>query len=931
MILRCSASAAPNTLRTLLTAALLLPTAGALPAQTANPLPHRVFATSRFAIDKILARPYDRNVPFGASGDLVWATSPQGWGFREGVQLLYVTNLNTFDVIINGNGKNYVVEKADYFPSHVHSVGAVGAPLRASASFTYTTDNMENPLTKPFEPAKRWTCWSSGRREDWFEVDFGKTRRLGGLDLYFFDDQPNGGCAPPESVRVELFRNGKWNDVPARPLTPVPGKNTIIFSGFAPEQGERLRLTFRNRGENLYTGLYGLDPAFADTKPTPAGANPKSTGRTTQNLITRIPEDLIVTGDKWITQNDVLVSRITVRNPGKTKQPLFLRMDSPLSGTMRGFADERQVEGYPLYLVAAGTDGKERNTTFLTELAPGQSRSFTFACAGGHTKTEAGSKLNKALADANPLKSQTAAYQGWFDSNIARFACSDPLIEKMYYHRWYNVKKNSMNPHLGALKHRAFSEGRWTSDWYANVISYGAGHQIRESRWLRDPSYAWGHLQTWTENERPDGIFPSHITPKGQQGGQYTDWIGSTAWDAYLVHPDKRLLAKVADPVARNAEGWKKVYGWNDSPLLVVDSHWWTGMEWQPSFFSFSDYQTGGGAGTAPDKMTPLSRVDLTAYNFGNAQNSARIYSALGRTADAARMRQLADATRDAVLKEMWNPETNWFQSLRASDEAKAPAKEIIGLYPFYFDLPPAGKGYEAAWKTALDPDLFWTKWPLASAAKDCPAYSQTGWPVGPGGSGCMWNGPSWPHANSIVLTAMANTLRHYEHGVLSKEKLYDLFASFTRVQYKDQDRRIPWTGEFYDGDDGKWKTDQRDYNHSTWIDPLISDLIGIVPRNDDVLEIDPLVPKEAWSWYVLDGQSYRGHDITIAYDKTGSHIAPGFKGYAVYLDGKLIEHTSRPKHVLFDMGAHKLRGNPVTVDHWDRILRPRTIAGPKR
>ena len=45
---------------------------------SAKPLPHRVFATSRKSLDTVLARPYDSDVPFGASGDRVWATSPQG-------------------------------------------------------------------------------------------------------------------------------------------------------------------------------------------------------------------------------------------------------------------------------------------------------------------------------------------------------------------------------------------------------------------------------------------------------------------------------------------------------------------------------------------------------------------------------------------------------------------------------------------------------------------------------------------------------------------------------------------------------------------------------------------------------------------------------------------------------------------------------------
>ena len=41
--------------------------------------PHRIFESNRVKVDKILARPYDAEVPFGSSGDILWATSPQGW------------------------------------------------------------------------------------------------------------------------------------------------------------------------------------------------------------------------------------------------------------------------------------------------------------------------------------------------------------------------------------------------------------------------------------------------------------------------------------------------------------------------------------------------------------------------------------------------------------------------------------------------------------------------------------------------------------------------------------------------------------------------------------------------------------------------------------------------------------------------------------
>lgn len=856
--------------------------ASVLKAQTPQ-LPARVFQQSRFSMDKILARPYDSGVPFGASGERVWATSPQGWAFAEGVQLVYLTNLNAFGLTVKSGETNYVVGKAEYFPSHVEMTGEAGAELTASASFTYVTDNVLNPLSKPFEPGKRWTCWSSGRREDWYTIDWGKPRTVNALDVYFFDDAAIGGeCRAPESLTIEAHIGGKWQEVNLAPFVPIAGKNSLRFPDGI--RTERLRLNFRHKGAKFYTGLYGVEPFWSKSDAVPTET------------------DLRVTGAKWITPDDVLTAQITIENTGKDIKPLFVRMDSPLSGMAHGFLDSKTVAGYPLHLAAGGTDGKMRDDAFVTDIRPNEKRTFRFACAVAENADLAQFRLKTVLADRQALATQIAAYQGWFDENIGYFACSDPLVSKLYYHRWYNLKKNSLNPQMGALRHRTFAEGRWTSLWYANVISYGAAHQLREARWLRDPSYAWGHLLTWTNNPRPDGIFPSHITPEGQRGGQYCEWIGAAAWDTYLVHPDRESLGKAAQSIQRDVEGWRKIYGWNNSPLLVADSHWWTGMEWQPSFFAFANYQTGGGSGEAKDKMTPLRRVDLTAFQFGNAQASANIWQELGKPDAAEKMRNLAEETRRAVLAEMWNEETHWFHSLRHTDNVKAPTKEIIGVYPFYFGLPPAGKGYESAWATLLDPALFWTTYPLASVSKDCPAYSQNGWPVGAGGSICMWNGPSWPHANSLVLTAMANSLRTGAKSALTRAKLYALFHSFTRAQFKNGDVLSPWTGEYYNGDTGEWKTEQRDYHHSTWIDPLIEDLIGIVPRNDDILEIDSLLPPEAWTYYVLDGQAYRGHTVTVAYDRDGGKIAPRFRGYAVYLDGKLIHQGERPARVLYDM-----------------------------
>src|SRR5215467_13263612 len=83
-----------------------------------EPLGSRVFAGSRRSIDEVLTRPYDREVPMGCVGDRVWASSPQGWAFRDDVHWLYRTNLEAFDIEIRDEYSLLVPARSTYYPSH---------------------------------------------------------------------------------------------------------------------------------------------------------------------------------------------------------------------------------------------------------------------------------------------------------------------------------------------------------------------------------------------------------------------------------------------------------------------------------------------------------------------------------------------------------------------------------------------------------------------------------------------------------------------------------------------------------------------------------------------------------------------------------------------------------------------------------------------
>jgi len=62
--------------------------------------------------------------------------------------------------------------------------------------------------------------------------------------------------------------------------------------------------------------------------------------------------------------------------------------------------------------------------------------------------------------------------------------------------------------------------------------------------------------------------------------------------------------------------------------------------------------------------------------------------------------------------------------------------------------------------------------------------------------------------------------------------------------------------------------------------------LVGIRPQPDNSLVVNPLVPPETWDYFCLEDVLYKGHKITILYDRDGKKYGKG-KGLRVFIDGK--------------------------------------------
>eukprot|EP01052_Picozoa_sp_SAG31_P024137 SAG31_NODE_2033_length_6618_cov_3.628624_7_plen_893_part_00 len=93
--------------------------------------------------------------------------------------------------------------------------------------------------------------------------------------------------------------------------------------------------------------------------------------------------------------------------------------------------------------------------------------------------------------------------------------------------------------------------------------------------------------------------------------------------------------------------------------------------------------------------------------------------------------------------------------------------------------------------------------------------------------------------------------------------------------------------------------TEGYEYNHSTFIDLILSGLVGLRPSTDGRLTVNPLVPPGVLPWWTADGIALHGRIVSIRFDMHGSHYGEG-KGLKVYVDGKLATSspTMRALHV---------------------------------
>ncbi len=470
----------------------------------------------------------------------------------------------------------------------------------------------------------------------------------------------------------------------------------------------------------------------------------------------------------------------------------------------------------------------------------------------------------------------------WMRENIPLFSCPDPEVEEIYYYRWWAYRKHIKKTPAGFILTEFLRPVRHAGDY--NAISCALGHHLAEGRWLRDRRYLDEYLNFWLRTGDNGGLRPDLH--------RYSGWVAWAAYERWLADGRTAFLVSLLDALILDYRAWEQERRRPD------------GLFWQ------FDVRDGMEESISGSRTARNARPTINSYMYGNARALARIAALAGRPAEAARLQAEADRLRRLVQQKLWDPQAAFFKTLLESG-VLADVRELAGYTPWYFSLPEPGRGFELAWRQLMDPDGFYAPYGPTTAERRHPGFR-----IAEQGDDCQWNGPSWPFATTVTLKALANVLHEYPQRTVRREDYLRTFLIYTRSHRLrlEDGRTIPWIDENLDPFTGRWQARWMKirkgtfygrgdhYNHSGYADLLITGLVGLRPRADDLIEVHPLLPDQTWDWFCLDRVPYHGRSLSVLWDRTGRKFGRG-PGLHLYAGGRRIAHASGLRRLTARLG----------------------------
>ena len=424
------------------------------------------------------------------------------------------------------------------------------------------------------------------------------------------------------------------------------------------------------------------------------------------------------------------------------------------------------------------------------------------------------------------------------------FTSSDRELDITYRYRCELYARHVKETPVGHVISEFLPDVPWAGIY--NTISCAASHHFREGRWMQDPTPLHEYAAFWCTAGNPR---------------LYSFPLSDSVLALANVTGDRSLAGRLYPELARVYREWDD----HKAP---------NGMYRQIDGYDGGEFSISGHG----------LRPTINSYMVADARALSEIAAEVGDEAGAARYREEADTLTRQINEKLWNPSLGTY-SVVSDDGEMQNVRELLDYIPWIYGIPPAGR--DACFRYLLDPACFLAPCGLRTADASHPAYMK------PFQHECLWNGPVWPYGTAQTLTAVIEYLHTCENPTITPADFMTLLLQYA-YSHRDEDGS-PYLDENMHPDTGIWlarsilrewgRDDSergRHYNHSTFIDLVITGLCGVIPQKGSELTIHPL--GTSLDWFRLEDVPYHGHSLTVAWDRES--------GLAVSVDGVERAHT---------------------------------------
>lgn len=554
-----------------------------------------------------------------------------------------------------------------------------------------------------------------------------------------------------------------------------------------------------------------------------------------------------------------------------------------------GFVPQDGVLVSDLDVPAEGTVATKLQMGFLADERPDTSAGYD--------------EVREATSQA-AYSDHVRAYNEWWAQNVPYLQTPEPSIDKTLFYRWWLLRYNYLDADVPGNDYQ-FPTSMEGVLGYNNAIDLTIGMFVDDLKYLRDPVYSYGPWLSAGEMAGNAGQFRDNPGDPGHWGSSHTQYISEAAWRSYQLHGGPApVVDRLGSYAERDTAG--QLATWDSDGNMLLDTDWnaWTGNDADAVSF---DYQPG--------------RVDRaeSAYVYSGAMAGAEALDLIGEADRAQSLRATADDVRTAVLDILWDSDSQLILHRNLDSGDLIPWKEINNYYPFAVSLvpKPGDEDYDEDYVEALR--LFadaeeYPIFPFATANQvDRAEAAEAGFP----------GTNNFSIINSTVTFRMiTSVLRDYPNDYVDADWYKKLLYWNAWAQYQENgDNRYPDANEFWaDADAEAQSIDYRSWIHHTILGTtnftMIEDAMGLRPRNDGMVELDPI--DIGWDHFTANNIRYRDKDLTIVWDAPDGERHYGEdvpEGYSVFLDGELAFTLDGLGHAVYDPATGEVTtGDGVTV-----------------